>query len=81
MLDCSKCVWKNPETCRACRAEEREQGAKTMTEAVVTITGTPQEVLNCLIAEFGSDCWVKDVEQRLKVLNAMLCGHIENHDI
>ena len=23
-LDCSRCVWKHPDTCRACRAEQKE---------------------------------------------------------
>ena len=29
MLDCTKCKWSNPETCRICKAEQRE-GVKFM---------------------------------------------------
>jgi len=27
-MDCSKCLWALPETCRACRAEEEERRQK-----------------------------------------------------
>ena len=34
-MDCEKCKWKHPETCRACKAEQEEHRLKQELEMVV----------------------------------------------
>lgn len=45
------------------------------------IPGTPQEILDVLLAEYGVTCTVAEIHEELKVLHAMLSGHIENHEL
>ena len=35
MLDCSKCKWSNPETCRICKAEQKEKELEQKIQGVV----------------------------------------------
>lgn len=33
-MDCSKCAWPHPETCRACVAEQKEKEEANRNEAI-----------------------------------------------
>jgi hypothetical protein len=37
-MDCSKCAWSNPETCRICKAEQKERELTPMRQDVKEFT-------------------------------------------
>ena len=44
-MDCSKCKWSNPETCRICRAEQEENTSQKIHNVVAQIVQTRQAEL------------------------------------
>ena len=37
MLDCSKCQWSHPETCKVCKAERLEQRTLEVAQQIVKV--------------------------------------------